>query len=213
MKIIYYGHACFALISKNGTTIITDPYTKVGYELPNGLSADAVTTSHGHFDHNYTQVIQANTIINQTGRFQVNEVEIVGADSYHDPAQGKLRGNNVFFKYQMDGMQICHLGDLGEPISSEIINRIGKVDILLVPVGGTYTIDAAQAKEYAQEIGAKAVIPMHYKPQDGALDIAPAESFLQYYTGNIVNVPEGIIEFNFEKLPESQQIVYMERKK
>ena len=213
MKIIYYGHACFAFISKEGTTVITDPYTKVGYELPSDLSADVVTTSHGHFDHNYTQAVKAKRIVSQAGRFQVNEVEIIGDNSYHDQEQGRLRGNNIFFKYNIDGMRLCHLGDLGESISSEIISRIGIVDVLFIPVGGTYTLDGTQAKDYARAIGAKVVIPMHYKPQDGALDITSAKPFLQYFEGNVTNALDGVIEISADNLPKSQQVIYMERKK
>ncbi len=212
MKITYLGHSCFALQGQSGTTIITDPYTEVGYELPSGLSADAVSISHGHFDHNYTQAIQSDVIISTVGAHTVNEVELVGIESYHDPMQGQLRGKNIIFKFAIDGMTVCHFGDLGEPISSNLLEKIGKVDVLLIPVGGTYTIDAEQAKEYIEQINPRVVIPMHYKPQDGALDIATAQPFLNGFTGHVINVFEGEVELTATSLPQKQQVIYMERK-
>ena len=221
MKITYLGHSCFILQSQSGTTIITDPYTKVGYELPSGLSADAVTVSHGHFDHNYTQAIQSNVIISTVGAHTVNEVEITGLESYHDPMQGQLRGKNIIFKYAIDGMIVCHFGDLGEPISSELLEKIGKVDVLLIPVGGKYTIDAEQAKEYIEQIDPRVIIPMHYKPTDGTLDIVGPIAFLKKFNKNFlsivnnencVTIKNGVTQVSANDLPIMQRVIYMERK-
>ena len=222
MKIIYYGHSCFALISKNGTPIMTDPYTQVGYELPSGLAADAITVSHGHFDHNYTQAIQSDVIISTVGAHTVNERGIVGIDSYHDPKQGQLRGKNIIFKYLIDGMNVCHFGDLGEEISRELIEKIGVVDVLLIPVGGKYTIDAEQAKEYIEQINPRLIIPMHYKPTDGTLDIVGPIAFLEKFNKNflsIVNnencitIKNGITEISADDFLDKQRVIYMERVK
>lgn len=222
MKIIYFGHSCFALQSEKGTTIITDPYTKVGYELPLGLSADAVTVSHGHFDHNYTQAIKSDTIISTVGAHVINEIEIMGLESYHDPMQGQLRGKNIIFKYEIDDMTVCHLGDLGEAASAELLSRIGKVDVLLLPVGGKYTIDAEQAKEYIDYIKPRVIIPMHYKPTDGTLDIVGPIAFLEKFNKNFLDVlndethitiKNGITEIVAKDLTDRQRIIYMERVK
>ena len=207
MEIRYYGHSCFALIGKDGTSILTDPYTKVGYELPAGLSADALTISHGHFDHCFTQAIAAKQVINGSGKQAEN---IVGIDSYHDPKQGALRGRNIIYKITVDGITFCHMGDLGESCSNALLQAIGKVDVLLIPVGGTYTIDAVQAKEYVDKINPKTVIPMHYKPSDGALDIQSADEFLGLFSEKeIERVPNGKIEYLLEK--QTKRIIYMER--
>ena len=216
MKITYYGHSCFKLESENGQSIITDPFTKVGYELPKGLAADILTVSHGHFDHNYVAAISGEPIVlGQSGDFSVNGISIVGTDSWHDPKQGVLRGGNVIFKYIIDGMTICHFGDLGEGYSQEIADKIGEVDLCLIPVGGTYTIDAAQAIEYIKELKPKAVIPMHYRPQDGALDITGIEVFLEKIKEMpIISCLNGEYSLSKEQLSDAHtQIIYMERRK
>ena len=212
MKIRYYGHSCFALISNNGTVVFTDPYTGVGYELPSGLTADVVTLSHAHFDHNYTQAVQAQRVISQTGAYQIADVSITGKESFHDEKQGALRGKNILFTIEIDGLKICHLGDLGEPYSVKLAEKIEGADILLLPVGGTYTIDARQAKEYVLKCNAKVIIPMHYKPSDGRLDIAGAEEFLQLFQEDeLIRVPNGETQIEKTDVENARKIIYMER--
>ncbi len=216
MKIRYLGHSCFQLISKNSYTVLTDPYTGVGYELPQGLTADIVTVSHGHFDHNYLEGINNEYIaIKDSAKYENENVIITGIDCFHDNKRGQLRGKNVIFKILMDGLDICHFGDLGEPLSSELLQKIGAPDILLIPVGGTYTIDAKQAKEYAEKIPAKAVIPMHYRPQDGVLDITDGNSFLSLCKEEeVLYVPNGEYVFDIEKWQKNDKtVVFMERVK
>ena len=209
MEIRYYGHSCFSLIDKDGKQIITDPYTKVGYELPQGLFADIVTASHEHFDHKYLDNIQYSCLIDQPGQQKIN---IVGIESFHDPEQGALRGKNIIYKITVDGIVFCHLGDLGEALSDEIVEKIGKVDVLLIPVGGTYTIDAKQAKEYVNALSPKTVIPMHYRSLDGALDIAPADEFLKFFSeGEIERISNCITSYDLQT--DRKRILYMERVK
>ena len=212
MHIRYLGHSCFQITSAKGTSIITDPYTGVGYELPMNLSADAVTTSHAHFDHNFTQAIQAERVINTLGRHSVADVEILGIASWHDEKQGALRGNNIIYKYNVDGITICHLGDLGEDISTELTERIGKADVLMVPVGGTYTIDALQAKSLVEKVAPKIVIPMHFKG-DGSLDICDLSVFLKEFPLSIIQKITGNrVKLEKQALPDALQIVCLERK-
>lgn len=214
MKIRYLGHSCFQIVGKEGACIVTDPYTKVGYELPSGLWSDVITVSHGHFDHNYTQAVRSGVVISQTGEYRFNHVKITGIDCWHDEKNGALRGANVIYKIKMDGITLCHLGDLGEPCSLELLQKIGEVDILLIPVGGTYTVDAVGAKAYADGISPKKIIPMHYKPTDGALDITSAEPFLaQYNEQEIKRVPSGEIMIDTDDLDKGEKIIYMERMK
>lgn len=209
MKIRYYGHSCFRLVSDNGTTVITDPYTNVGYELPKGLSADVVICSHGHFDHNFVQAVKAQKVISESGEYAVKDIRIIGEKCWHDCMQGRLRGDNILYKIIVDGITFCHFGDLGEPCSQSLLDKIGASDVWLIPVGGTYTIDALQAKEYVERLAPKLVIPMHYKPSDGALDIAAAENFLRLFEN--VKTNEGEAEIARQSLSGSRQILYMER--
>ena len=212
MHIRYLGHSCFQITSAKSTSIITDPYTGVGYELPMNLSADAVTTSHAHFDHNFTQAIQTERVINTLGGHSVADIEILGLASWHDEKHGALRGNNIIYKYNVDGITICHLGDLGEDISTELTERIGKVDVLMVPVGGTYTIDALQAKSLVEKVAPKIVIPMHFKG-DGRLDICDLSVFLKEFPLSIIQKITGNrVELEKQALPDTLQIVCLERK-
>lgn len=215
MKIEYLGHSCFCLQNEKGMRIITDPYTRVGYELPDGLEAEIVTTSHGHDDHNYTAVISGNPqILSKEGAYVCDGVQIVGKHTWHDPKHGALRGGNVMFRFALDGVHICHFGDLGEAYSEEIGAFLQGADVWLIPVGGTYTIDAEQAMEYIRKGKPKLVIPMHYRPKDGRLNIATIDVFLQYADGiEVLHCPHGEFVFSKADLTDGQtKIIYMERK-
>ena len=215
MKIRYFGHACFEIVSNKGLKVITDPYTKVGYELPQGLTADILTVSHGHFDHNFTQAVASRYIVSDAKSYLIEDVECKGIFSYHDPKNGVLRGENIIYKVQIDGFSLCHLGDIGEECSETLAKELGEVDVLFIPVGGTYTIDAAQAFEYIEKLSPKLVIPMHYLPTDGMLDIAPIEDFFSSVPADrIIPCTEG--EFTLNKTDLQSligKIIYMERRK
>lgn len=216
MVIRYLGHSCFQLTSSDGVSLITDPFTKVGYELPDDLKADVITISHGHFDHNYVSAVKGKPeIVSSAGEYKKHDIKIIGKESFHDPLQGRLRGKNIIFNFWIDGIEFCHLGDLGEEISDELLEKIGSPDVLFIPVGGTYTIDAVQAKEYVDRISPKAVIPMHYRPNDGALDITSAEDFLNFYNNSeLLSIPNGIMRlFKKDLKADEIQIIYMERMK
>ncbi len=208
MKIEYFGHSCFRLTSSSGVSLLTDPYTKVGYELPNGIQADVVTVSHGHFDHNYTQAINFSVCVDKVGEYSFPDVKIVGYPSYHDEVKGAKRGENIVFVFEMDGIRIAHLGDLGEPYEEKWCKILDGVDVLLLPVGGTYTIDAKEAKKYADALKVKTVVPMHHRA-DGSLDIDPIDVFLAQYPQT--SVLERKREFSFhETFP---QILLLQRGK
>lgn len=212
MEIRYYGHSCFSLTSKEGVCVCTDPFTGVGYELPTGLTADIITVSHSHFDHSYISAIQTEKVISEAQECIYNGVRITGKESFHDEKQGALRGKNIIFTIEADGLKICHLGDLGEPYSREIQEKINDADVLLLPIGGRYTIDAAQAKEYVLNGNAKIIIPMHYKPADGELDIAPAQTFLNLFNEEeILRVPSGEISLSKKDVEGARKIIFMER--
>ena len=216
MKITYLGHSCFCIESENGTKLITDPYTKVGYELPKGLSADIVLSSHGHFDHNYVCAIGGSpSILTEAGNYSVNGIDIEGFDSWHDPKQGALRGKNVIFHFTVDGVRFCHFGDLGESYCADTAKKVANADVWLLPVGGTYTIDATQAKEYMDKLSPKAVIPMHYLPADGALDIAKIDDFLSKVDDDcVISCKAGEYILDKAHLDEMNgKIIYMERRK
>ncbi|MBE7084916.1 MAG: MBL fold metallo-hydrolase [Clostridiales bacterium] len=213
MNIEYLGHSCFRITTASGTTILTDPYTKVGYELPNNLTADIVTISHGHFDHNYIDGVKgAKAVVSTAGKRQLGDIFIDGFVCNHDEKGGALRGKNIVFTISVDGYKICHLGDIGETCTTEILEKIGKVDVLMLPIGGTYTIDGKQAKEYVDNIAPKLTIPMHYKPLDGALDIADEKAFLSLYNKVYSVNEDGIIDLEKVFVGE-ESLVFMKRRK
>lgn len=199
MNIDWLGHSAFKLVESTGTTIIVDPFDEkiVGYEMPKIEKADIVTCSHEHDDHNYVEKIGGNpTILKNEGAFEINGVHISSMKSFHDNHNGEHRGNNLIFKFRMDGVEICHLGDIGESCSIDICSQIGSVDILLIPVGGNYTIDAETAKEYVDLLMPDVVIPMHYKTRDCELDIDKVDAFLKLFDDEQIVYVDGPLNFD-----------------
>ncbi|NLU49052.1 MAG: MBL fold metallo-hydrolase [Syntrophomonadaceae bacterium] len=181
MKITWFGHACF-LIEGGGLRIVTDPFdASVGYEVP-GVRADVVTVSHEHYDHNAVGNVHGNPrVIRQPGEFQLDGVTIKGIPTYHDRSQGKQRGKNTVYVFNLEGMSIAHLGDLGHGLTPDQVKAMGRLDVLLVPVGGTYTIDAQEAVQVVNQLQPRVVIPMHFKTPHSTINIAPVEGFIHNY--------------------------------
>ncbi|WP_160679915.1 MBL fold metallo-hydrolase [Clostridium sp. C8-1-8] len=165
MKIKWYGHSCFMITSENGTRILIDPYKNMlGYKLPEEIEAEIVATSHVHGDHNYIQAVKGSFVhINKTGSFLEHGIEIKGVETFHDKVSGAKRGKNIVYNFTIDGIKLCHCGDLGHTLSDDLVKEIGEVDILLVPVGGGFTIDAADAVKVMHKLNPTVVIPMHYR--------------------------------------------------
>ena len=214
MKIRYLGHSCFQLIESTGTTVVTDPYSdEIGYPLPD-VSADAVTISHKHYDHAAADRVGGNpVVIDREGSYDLPGVEIDSIKSYHDPEGGKLRGENIIFKFSMDGIVVCHLGDIGEECSTELIESLLPVNVLLIPVGGNYTIDAEQAKEYVDRIMPDIVIPMHFKEKGKKVDIDKVEEFTDLFDDEeVVAEEQSEVEISREDLSgDATKIIVMEK--
>lgn len=177
MYITWLGQACFKIQGRE-VTIITDPYDKqVGLTLPR-LSADIVTVSHGHFDHNNTKAVSGQPfIINTPGEYEIKRVFIQGIPSVHDDKEGAERGNNIIFLLEFEEVKIAHLGDLGNTLSDEQLDKLEGVDILLIPVGGVYTIDGKKAAEVVSQIEPRIIIPMHYKIPGLKVNLQTADKF------------------------------------
>lgn len=207
MKISWLGHACFMIQTNNGTLIITDPFDdSVGYPQPR-VTADLVTVSHQHFDHNAVKMVSGKPKVIQTsGEHIMNGLKIMGIPCYHDNAKGSLRGKNLIFVFEENSFRVCHLGDLGHIPDQKLLGEIGHVDVLLIPVGGLYTIDASEAKELISLINPRYVAPMHYKTPYLKLPISPVDNFLKYYPEHItmdqLDVPP-------DKTPEKMQVVVL----
>jgi L-ascorbate metabolism protein UlaG (beta-lactamase superfamily) len=167
MKVKWLGHACFLLTSEAGVRIVTDPYTPGAFGLgyhPPAETADIVTVSHDHADHNNTAAVKGKPeVVRGVGVHKVKGVEIKGISTSHDEASGSQRGPNTVFCFTLDGVRVCHLGDLGHDLAAGSLAEIGPVDVLMIPVGGNFTIDANAASRVADRIAPKVVIPMHFQ--------------------------------------------------
>jgi L-ascorbate metabolism protein UlaG (beta-lactamase superfamily) len=209
MLIKYLAHSAFLIISQAGKKIITDPYN-VGKGLnyqPVNESADIVTSSHGHGDHNNTRSIKGNPVIlNEAGSQTIQGIAIKGVAASHDEAGGSKRGNIVIFCYKVDGLDLCHLGDLGHLLNQQQLAGIGPVDILFLPVGGFYTINAAEAAAVAQSLKPKIIFPMHYKTLKSDYPIAGVDDFLKGKK-NVRRLDSSEIEIDRANLPRETEII------
>jgi L-ascorbate metabolism protein UlaG (beta-lactamase superfamily) len=179
MEITWLGYSCFRLKGKN-TSIITDPCPpEIGYSLDKA-EANVVTVSHNHANHSYLQGVsgQPRNIV-APGEYEVGGVLIIGLSAYHDADNGKTLGKNTVYAIEIDDVTICHLGDLGHPLSPSQIEELGNVDVLLVPVGGVNTISASQAAALVRSIEPKIVIPMHYKTLTLTKEMDNVDKFLK----------------------------------
>jgi len=211
MKIKWLGHASFLITSDAGTKIITDPYV-AGGGLSYGEikeSADIVTVSHGHGDHNNVAAVQGNpAVVKEVAPVELKGIKFNSIPTYHDSAGGKERGNNIIFCFEVDGMRVCHLGDLGHQLGDKEVAELGKVDILLIPVGGFFTIDASVATEVCSKLTPKVIIPMHYKNDRCVFPIAGVDEFLQGKAG-VSRLDASEVEFKPGELPATAQIIVL----
>jgi L-ascorbate metabolism protein UlaG (beta-lactamase superfamily) len=208
MKIRWYGHACFQLTYTNGTRVVLDPFGDIGYPALD-VEAEIVTVSHDHFDHNAVSVVKGNPqVIKEPGEYEIADIQIAAMPTYHDKAEGTERGNNMVYVFEGDGMRLAHLGDLGHELSDEQIHKLGKIDILLTPVGGHYTIDADTATLHVEKLKPKVVIPMHFKTPAIEFPIKGVELFLKYFPDyEIPNVNE--IEIRPENFTKKSRIIVL----
>lgn len=184
MEIKYLGHSSFQIKTKTAR-IITDPFDSamVGMKYPK-VEADIVTVSHDHLDHNSSAQVTGNPLIlNWPGEFEKNSVRIFGYQTFHDAEEGAQRGENVMYKFETEDISVLHCGDLGHKLLTEFVDKIESVDIMMVPVGGFYTIDAAQAVSLIKQIEPSVIIPMHYGHgalnQEGFGQLQGVEEFMK----------------------------------
>ena len=215
MKIKWYGHSAFLITSDEKTRIIIDPYEPgaFGGQLSYGKikdEADIVLTSHDHADHNYTTDLPGTPqVVKGSGSKAVKGISIKGVSTYHDPSKGSERGPNTIFTMKINHIQVCHLGDLGHLLSNKELAEIGPVDILLIPVGGFFTIDPKEATRVADQIKPRILIPMHFKTEKCGFSIAPVEDFLKGKT-NIKRPKASEATFDKATLPRQMEIVVLE---
>jgi len=209
MKIKWLGHAAFLITADNGTKIITDPY-----ETSEGLkygeiteAADIVTVSHDHGDHNNAGVVKGNPqVVRDTA--EVKGIPFKAITTAHDDKGGSERGKNTVFCFQVDGVRVVHLGDLGHLLTDNQVVEVGKVHVLLVPVGGFFTVDARTAWEVCEQVRTRVIIPMHYKNDKCAFPIGGVDEFIRN-KADVTRVDGSEIEFTVADLPTGPRIMVL----
>ncbi|MFA6534049.1 MAG: MBL fold metallo-hydrolase [Patescibacteria group bacterium] len=215
MQLSWLGHSCFKLEAKadNETvTVIIDPFSDdLGLTMPK-VKADLVLVTHDHFDHNNVEAVKGEPkILEGAGEYEVKKLVVYGVPTYHDNKQGAERGLNTCFRIDAEGLTIVHLGDLGHILTAEQLEFLEGADILLIPVGGRYTLDAKTASEVVSQIEPRIVIPMHYKMAGAKVDLDPVENFLKEMG---VRTPEKLDKLKISKkdlMTEDTKVILLER--
>ncbi len=212
----YYGHSCFMITTPGGTKILTDPVEFKGYHMPEGIKPDIVTVSHNHPDHNRTDVVAGEPEIilgckSETPEVavvdkKVKEVRIYTVPSWHDPGK---HGVNAIFVFEFEGISIVHLGDLGTTLSESQLEAIGEVDILMIPVGGQFTIAGSDADEVIRQLNVTSIVlPMHYKTEAFSLPYS-AEDFIKG-KDHCKRISGSRLTLNLSNMPREREIVVMD---
>jgi len=219
MEITYLGHSCFKLKNKSGLVLFVDPYKSdfVGETLSKDV-ADVLLISHNHDDHNAAEMITGPInrekvfVIDKEGEYEIAGVLITALKTYHDKVSGDERGKNLIFSIIMDGMNVVHLGDLGHNLSSSQVERLGSVDIMMTPVGGSISLTPEQVHEVVKEISPSYLIPMHYKTDNtkGELtSLEPLSKFLEKNKYPVTAESVHKIKLDQSSLPDDTQVLLM----
>ncbi|MGA2525431.1 MAG: MBL fold metallo-hydrolase [Smithellaceae bacterium] len=215
MKIKWYGHSAFQITTEKEIRIIIDPYESGSFSgaLSYGKiedQADIVLTSHDHADHNYTKDIKGKyNHISKAGDHKIKDIKIKAIPCFHDSLGGKKGGSNLIFVITADGLNLVHMGDIGHSLDQELLKKIGKVDILLLPVGGFFTVDAVMAQKIMNDIKPSITVPMHYKTEKCNFPITPVENFTKNQA-NVRILKESSVVIKKETLPKEPEIIILQ---
>jgi L-ascorbate metabolism protein UlaG (beta-lactamase superfamily) len=209
LDITWLGYSCFRIKGKE-TTVITDPYPPgMGYSLGRP-QADIVTVSHSHEGHSYTQGVSGTyRVIKGPGEYEIKETFITGIATWHDAEQGQKLGKNTVYLLELDSITLCHLGDLGHQLSAELIEDVGDIDVLFLPVGGVSTIGGSTAAEIVRRLTPKIAIPMHYKTATLKKDLEPVDKFLKEM-GIKESVSQPKLSVSRSNMPTSTQVIVLD---
>jgi L-ascorbate metabolism protein UlaG (beta-lactamase superfamily) len=169
---------------------------------------ELLTISHDHPDHTYTRSITAGLTLTRPGEYEYSDLLVTGIRTYHDGEAGKDRGENMVFSFEIDGVHICHLGDLGHLLTDDQVHELGPIDVLLVPIGGGTTLTPAEAAEVVSQIGPKIVIPMHFAVDGGSPDLGAPDKFLHEMATEPIRQPKA--QVTPSSLPDETQVVVLE---
>ncbi len=209
-ELTWWGQAMFTLVATDGTRIVLDPYSEIGYQVPTAeeLAADVMTVSHEHPDHNNVALAGEAAVLRglaDGGWVDIDETfgdtRIFSIEAFHDTSEGEERGLNTIFVIETGGLRIAHLGDYGETeLTEDQLDDLGAIDILLIPVGGVFTIDAAGATAIVEQIGPRMVIPMHYGTPSLSIGLEAVDAFLE--GKNARELGSSTVGFDIDALPE-----------
>lgn len=213
MDIYWLGQSCFKIKGKN-TTVIIDPFDPAftGLKLPKDMKADVVLSTHAHADHNFISAIaDMPLIITGPGEYEKSGVSIIGIGTFHDKNQGTERGANTIYQIMIDGVSVVHLGDLGHVLTEGQLGGIDPVDILMIPIGNKYTLDAEDAAKVVSQLEPKVVIPMHYQIQDLKIEgLNGIEPFIKEMGAENIK-PQPKLSVTRDKLPETTTVVVLNK--
>ncbi len=212
MEITWLGHACFRLKGRD-SAVMMDPCPRAtGYNIGR-QQANIITVSHAHPDHSFTEAITGpSRTIDGPGEYEIGGVLVTGVRTYHDDKRGAVRGKNTIFVVEVDEVRICHLGDLGHVPTQEQIEALSDIDVLLTPVGGHTTIDAATASEIVSLLEPKLVVPMHYRTDISAAELDPLETFIKQM-GVSEATAQPKLTITRANVPTQTQVVVLEYRK
>jgi L-ascorbate metabolism protein UlaG (beta-lactamase superfamily) len=214
MLIRWHGHSCFEFGCEDGT-IVVDPHDgkSIGIKAPSPASASVVLMTHDHYDHSASRVISGDfkEYLGKTGKFKCGPFEIEGFPSFHDEEQGAKRGLNTIYRFEMDGISVCHCGDLGAIPDDKVIDKIRNVDILFVPVGANYTMELPEVRTFINKVDPKVIVPMHYRVFGLCIAVLPLEDFLQMVPAENVDYVGNEIDLSYDELPEHSECWVFDR--
>ena len=210
MKLKYYGHACFSLRFENGILLVTDPIDATVPYPPCDEACTAALVTHDHFDHNCTESLPGKfETVNAAGTYDIGGVHVRTAECFHDDQRGALRGNNLIFRIEGDGLSIAHLGDLGHMPGDDLQEILTGLDVMLIPVGGFFTIDTPQAVSIIREIKPKLAIAMHYRTEViPDWSISTQSEFIRETGAMFLPREIEISRGNLEKMPRFAVMAY-----
>lgn len=203
MRVRWHGHSCFEFWDAN-TTVVVDPHDgrSIGIKPP-AVSADVVLVTHNHYDHNAVRVVHGkhDDFIGRNGQFSAKGLSVEGLPAWHDSVKGAERGPNTMYLFEMDGISVCHCGDLGCIPDEDVLDRVRGVDMLFVPVGETFTMPLPEVKRFLEIVNPNVIVPMHYRVGGLSIPISPLDDFLEMipeeavdYIGNEIDVTREDID-------------------
>jgi len=205
----WHGHSCFEIGDDEGLRIVTDPHDgrSIGIKPP-VVKGDIVLVSHDHFDHSSVKTVSERDtkVVDREGNFKVRDVKIKGIQSFHDGEEGRKRGSNIIFKFELGGLRFCHMGDLGHGLDDRLRKQLQPTDILFIPVGGVFTLEPQQCWKVIQEVGPRLVVPMHYKTGGLSISIHKLDEFMKWSPGVASQKVGNEIDFDDSDIPPARTI-------